>query len=207
MSTEARIEFGLSSDMMTKLLRNGTLPYTTDPIDKRIKWVQRAHIAAIAAASERLNRRRHTAPKPGVENASQDAAHAAPAAAADTPSVATPATVPEPPAGVASGLASRQRRPGQLKPSDRVVLNYLRALCAVTGTDCTPPVGYQTIAGRCGICPRQAQICCDRLVAVRRIERVGHDSGHRDLTRRGMVYRITGAAWDTPDTALHAEIM
>ncbi len=56
MSTEARMEFGFSRDMMTKLLANGTLPYTSDPLDKRIKWVRREDVAEIAAKSNKLQR-------------------------------------------------------------------------------------------------------------------------------------------------------
>ena len=56
MSSEAQKEFGFSRDMMTKLLRSGTIPYTPDPLDKRIKWVKRRDVERIAARSLKLKR-------------------------------------------------------------------------------------------------------------------------------------------------------
>lgn len=176
LSTEARVEFGWSRDMMTKLLRSGALPFTTDPLDKRLKWVKRSDVARLCEAS----RKRSLQSQP-PHSTSIDQAKAGSAARASTP----------------DGRVARRRGLNKLKPSDRVVLAYLRTLCAVTGTDTTPPVGYETIAQRCGICPRQAQICCDRLVVACWLERLGYDAGHPDLTRRGMVYRVPGAGQDS----------
>ncbi len=174
-STEAREEFGWSRDMMTKLLRNGQLPFTTDPLDKRLKWVKRSDVARLCEAS----------PKRRLQSQTKSTSIAQTKAAS-----VTPASTPD-------RRETRRRGLNRLKPSDQVVLAYLRTLCAVTGTDMTSPVGYETIAERCGICPRQAQICCDRLVAARRLERLGHDAGHPDLTRRGMVYHVPGAGHDS----------
>lgn len=175
-STEARVEFGWSRDMMTKLLRSGTLPFTTDPLDKRLKWVKRSDVARLCEAS----RKRKLQPQ-SPNSTSIDQAKAA--------SIARTST--------ADRRATRRRESDRLKPSDQVVLNYLRTLCAVTGTETTSPVGYETIAERCGICPRQAQICCDRLVTAHRLERLGYDAGHPDLTQRGMRYRVPGATHDS----------
>jgi hypothetical protein len=55
LSTAARREFGLSRDMMTKLLKCGTLPFATDPLDKRAKWVKRRDVQALAALSLKLH--------------------------------------------------------------------------------------------------------------------------------------------------------
>lgn len=184
MSTEARHEFGLSRDMMTKLLANGMLPYVTDPLDKRIKWVKRGDVEEVVARSHKGQR---AAPVPATERGDSDHGqrpNRRPPAHAPLPS-----PPPPPPLTHQADTGAKQ-----LKPSDRAVLDFLSRLCAATGTDCTPPVGYRTIAGRCGISPRQAQICGDRLVAARRIERLRHDSGHPDLTQRGMVYRVLVAA-------------
>lgn len=56
MSTEARAEYGFSRDMMTKLLRSGALPFTIDPVDKRIKWVNRSEVEEIVSRSRKLQR-------------------------------------------------------------------------------------------------------------------------------------------------------
>ncbi len=39
--------------MMTKLLRSGALPFTTDPLDKRLKWVKRNDVTRLHEASRR----------------------------------------------------------------------------------------------------------------------------------------------------------
>jgi len=178
MSTEARIEFGLSSDMMTKLMANGTLPNMTDPLDKRIKWVKRHDVEKLVARSEKVQRG-----FPATSTERRDSRQR-------QPNRRSPARAPLPLPPSPLPTHREDTGAGQLKPSDRAVLDFLSRLCAATGTDCTPPVGYRTISGRSGISPRQAQICCDRLVGARRIERVGHDSGHPDRAQRGTVYRV-----------------
>lgn len=209
-STEARVEFGWSRDLMTRLLKSGALPFTTDPLDKRLKWVKRSDVARLNEAS----RKRRRQPQPSHRMA---ASHANTNGKMDTtvpvtiaaafPVIAT-ATLASPPAAASSKPHARagrrrSREANRLKPSDQVVLNYLRTLCAVTGTETTPPVGYETIAERCGVCPRTAQICCDRLVSARKLERLGYDAGHPDLTRRSMVYRVTDAMYLSIEVAAH----
>jgi hypothetical protein len=54
----------------------------------------------------------------------------------------------------------------------------------------TPPVGYKSLARACSISKRQAQICADRLIMAGAIKRVGYDSGHPDITKRGTVYQV-----------------
>jgi hypothetical protein len=44
--------------MMTNLLKSGTLPFTTDPLDERIKWVKRSDVEKIIAKSNKLQRAR-----------------------------------------------------------------------------------------------------------------------------------------------------
>jgi hypothetical protein len=56
MSTEARDQYGFSRAMMTKLLKSGALPFTTDPLDARIKWVKRRDVIGIVAKSKKLRR-------------------------------------------------------------------------------------------------------------------------------------------------------
>jgi hypothetical protein len=58
MSTEARDQYGFSRAMMTNLLKSGTLPFTTDPLDERIKWVKRSDVEKIIAKSNKLQRAR-----------------------------------------------------------------------------------------------------------------------------------------------------
>lgn len=178
-STEAREEFGWSRDMMTKLLRSGALPFTTDPLDKRLKWVKRGDVVRLNEAS----RKRQRQPQPTHDAASNQAHRASVAGTALPPRAAITSSrlSPVPPMPLATPKrngtrAARSSGSYKLKPSDQVVLAYLRTLCAITGTDTTPPVGYEIIAQRCGICPRQAQICCDRLVAAHRLERLGYGS-------------------------------
>ncbi len=206
-STEAREEFGWSRDMMTKLLKSGTLPFTTDPLDKRLKWVKRSDVARLNQASRK--RRRQPQPPNDTAGAQMILPGAAGAAPPTQTSVTSSCPVPALPSPLETpnrkdARAAHPSGSSKLKPSDQVVLTYLRTLCAVTGTDTTPPIGYEAIADRCGICPRQAQICCDRLVAAHILERLGYDAGHPDLTKRGMVYRVKGAEHDSIQVAARA---
>lgn len=58
MNTQARDEYGLSRDMMTKLMRSGRLPYKTDPLDARVKWIKRGDLEGILQRSGIYRRRR-----------------------------------------------------------------------------------------------------------------------------------------------------
>jgi predicted DNA-binding transcriptional regulator AlpA len=42
--TEAQKLLGVSKKKMASLLAEGTLPYTLDPLDKRVKLVDRSHV-------------------------------------------------------------------------------------------------------------------------------------------------------------------
>lgn len=186
-STEARAEFGWSRNMMTKLLKSGTLQFTTDPLDKRIKWVQRREVARLDAASRKQQQRQQPPALPVGASARAPSAVQRAGAPQTTAEPVRPAT-----------RAAKQPQqppppPRQLKLNDQVVLNYLRALCLVSGThNTTAPVGYATIARHCGICPRQAQVCCSRLVAGGHLQRVGCDVTNPDRKQRGTVYRVRG---------------
>lgn len=59
MSTEARQEYGLTRDMMRKLLKNGTLPYLSDPLDKRTKWVKRTDVLNLTSVIIRLKNNKY----------------------------------------------------------------------------------------------------------------------------------------------------
>lgn len=182
MSSNAREEFGLNRARMTKLLASGRLPFETDPLDKRLKWVKRRNVMEITSDSgiyKRRQKQQPQAPLPPPEQPlpSRHSAHA--------------------PVPTITDTARKERRVGKLLSSDKVVLDFLTRLCAATGTNRTPPVAVKTIAERCDISPRTVQTCGDRLVAANRIERIGYDVGHRDRKKRGMVYRVLGIQQST----------
>ncbi len=56
MSTEAREEYGLTREMMTSLLADGTLGYEQDALDKRIKWVKRSDLEKLIDKSRKQQR-------------------------------------------------------------------------------------------------------------------------------------------------------
>lgn len=172
MSSNARVEFGLNRARMTKLLASGRLPFETDPLDKRLKWVKRRNVMEITNRSGIYKRRRLQQPPPEQQLPSRPSAHA-------------------PVPNTATTTCKRPRR-GKLYSSDKVVLDFLTRLCAATGKDYTPPIGVNTIAERCDLSPRTVQACGDRLIMANRIEQVGNDNGNRDRKKRGMVYRVLG---------------
>ncbi len=181
MSSQARVEFGLNRARMTKLMASGRLPFEPDPLDKRLKWVKRRNVMEITNRSGIYQRRQlQQQPPPEQQLPNCHSAH-----------------VPVP--NTATMTCKRPRR-GKLYPSDKVVLDLLTRLCAATGKDYTPPIGVNTIAERCDLCPRTVQACGDRLIAANRIERVGYDVGNRDRKKRGMVYRVLGI----PQNALYS---
>lgn len=193
MSSTARVEFGLSRALMTKLLASGRLPFEPDPLDRRIKWVKRRDVAEITGHSgiylrrqRRLQRQSQQQPPP-QEPPPQELLSPPPLAEQLTERRSAHAPVPN-----ANHTARKQTRIGKLRPSDKVMLDFLIRLCAATGKDYTPPVAVHTISERCDISQRTVQTCGDRLVAANRIERVGYDVGNRDREKRSMVYRVLG---------------
>lgn len=209
MSGKARVEFGLSRALMTKLLASGRLPFEPDPLDKRIKWVKRRDVAEITGRSNTYLRRQRRRLQRQSQQPPQEPQQ-------EPPPQEPPQLLSPPPPPLAQHLVERrpahapvhktnrtarqQTRLGKLHPSDKVMLDFLTRLCAATGKDYTPPVGIQTISERCDISQRTVQNCGDRLVAANRVERIGNDNGNRDRKKRGMVYRVLGI----PQTALYS---
>jgi hypothetical protein len=197
MSTEARKLFGFSRDMMTKLLANGTLAYTTDPLDKRIKWVKLSDVEEIAARSNKLQRtdiRTKNASR-NIQTKSQDsggkAAQAKGAARSQTSNIKPRCR----PTSQRNGRGKAAPRPpglAGLHPSDKEMLRHLDRLRREhgRGDNTTPPVGYKNLARACAISERLAQTCANRLILAGAIKRVGHDSGHPDITKRGTIYQV-----------------
>lgn len=197
MSTEARAQYGFSRDMMTKLLKSGALAYTTDPLDKRIKWVKRQDVEKIVASSEKLQRAGSSTKitSRNIQTESQGAGGKA-AKAKSAARSQTDATVQE------RQSARQRKRRGKAKPrlpglaglcsSDKELLRHLDRLRREhgRGDNTTPPVGHKSLAQACGISKRQAQICAARLILAGAIKRVRQDSGHPDITKRGTVYQI-----------------
>jgi len=191
MSSQARVEFGLSRALMTKLLASGRLPFEPDPLDRRIKWVKRRDVAKITGHSNTYLRRQRRLQQqlqqqPPQESQQQEPL-SPPVAQQSAERRSTHAPVPN-----TDSIARKQTRIGKLHPSDKVMLDFLTRLCTATGKDYTPPVALHTISERCDISQRTVQTCGDRLIAANRIERVGYNAGHRDRKKRGMVYRIFG---------------
>lgn len=91
----------------------------------------------------------------------------------------------------ADGTSSRQSRAAQrrvrLLPTDRLVLNALRARVP-EGEQLTKPVRLQELMEECAISRRQAQICLKRLTEMELINRLsdGMSLGNKD----GYPYKI-----------------
>jgi hypothetical protein len=198
MSSKARVEFGLSRALMTKLLAGGRLPFEPDPLDKRTKWVKRRDVLEITGQSGIHLRRQRQQQQRQLQRQSQQPPPEPPPQ--EPPQLLSPPLAEQlterrsahAPVPNANHTARKQMRIGKLHPSDKVMLDFLTRLCAATGKDYTPPVGIHTISERCDISQRTVQTCGDRLIAANRIERVGYDVGNRDRAKRGMVYRVLG---------------
>lgn len=80
-----------------------------------------------------------------------------------------------------------------LKPTDKVVLDYLRELRQAQKADrndglCT--ISIPRLAKACNISPRQVQRTGDRLADKGLLKRVDYDLGNADRKKRGTNYKI-----------------
>lgn len=85
---------------------------------------------------------------------------------------------------------STSRSGDHLRPTDRLVLNALRARIP-QGEQITNPVRVQELTEECGVSRRQAQICLKRLIERGLVERLinGLSAGRRE----GYAYKICPA--------------
>ncbi len=178
---EAREEFNIGHNMMTKLLKAGALPFIADKLDERIKWVKRGDIVRLSAAS--LKRQRQ-----GVRNTRGVSNHDR-INNSDGQSQRGVGTVVHSSVQPVRRRGKNKAKSSGLKLTDKEVLRYLERICDPV-TNLTPPVSIGTVAAGSDVSPRQVQISCDNLEQRGLIRRMGNDPGHPDLTKRGMVYKV-----------------
>ncbi len=179
---EARSEFNIGHNKMTKLLKAGALPFIADELDERIKWLKRSDIIRLSAASLKRQRQRVINNNANINNpVSSDnenrQSHQGEGAVAQSPAQ------PVRRRGKSKATGS------ELKLTDKEVLRYLESICDEV-TNLTPPVSLKTVAKGSAVSSRQVQVSGDRLVRAGLLQRMGNDPGHPDLTKRGMVYKV-----------------
>lgn len=129
---EARLEFNISHNKMTKLLKTGTLPFIADKLDERIKWLKRSDIIRLSAAS--LKRQRQA----GISNV--NVGDLVKSDNKNRQSQVGAEAVAHSPVSSVRRRGKSKAKGSKLTPNDKQVFRYLERICDAV-TNLTPPVG------------------------------------------------------------------